>query len=188
MSDGSMRKTVHGIDGSDPVSRERVVSIRIMRRTAPMMLGAVVFALVGCSASTAKPIAGSVASQASTAVATPLVSRTVAEAPNPPLGAQPQLAADPAQVADDLVADERALRDPSTTEPALVAAARREQAAYRAIGRHPEWDSITAPRIPPELVDLYDRNLDARRQLQAMTPAKDTLPAWRIEPRCPPTS
>ncbi|MGD1169785.1 transglycosylase SLT domain-containing protein [Mycobacterium seoulense] len=156
-----------------------------MRRTAPMLLGAVVFALVGCSASPAKPPVASVASQASTAVATPLASRTVAEAPNPPLGAQPQLAADPAQLADDLVADERALRDPSTAEPALVAAAHREQAAYRAIGRHPEWDSITAPRIPPELLDVYDRNLDARRQLQAMTPAKDTLPAWRIEPPVP---
>ena len=98
---------------------------------------------------------------------------------------QPQLAADPAQLADDLVADERALRDPSTPEPAQLAAAHREQAAYRAIGRHPEWDSITRPRIPAELVDIYDRNLDARRQLQAMTPAKDTLPPWRIDPPIP---
>lgn len=154
--------------------------------TAPLALGAVMFALVGCSASPAKPTATPVtASTAATASATPLASRTIAAAPNPPLGAQPQLAADPAQVADDLVADERALRDPSTPEPALVAAAHREQAAYRAIGRHPEWDSITRPRIPSELVGVYDRNLDARRQLQAMTPAKDTLPAWRIEPPVP---
>ena len=131
---------------------------------------------------TATPV---IASTASTAAATPLVSRTVAAAPNLPLGAQPQLAADPAQLADDLVADERTLRDPSTPEPALVAAAHREQAAYRAIGRHPEWDSITRPRIPSELIDVYDRNLDARRQLQAMTPAKDMLPPWRIDPPIP---
>jgi soluble lytic murein transglycosylase-like protein len=99
-----------------------------------------------------------------------------------PEGAQPRLATDPAQLADDLVADELALRDPATGEPALVAAARREQAAYRAIGRHPEWDAITRPRIPPSLSDIYDRNVDARRQLEAMAHARDTLPAWRIDP------
>lgn len=106
-------------------------------------------------------------------------------APSPPAGAQPRLASDPAQLADDLAADELALRDPSTGEPALAAAARREQAAYRAIGRHPEWDAITRPRIPPSLLDVYDRNVDARRQLTAMTPVRETLPAWRIEPPAP---
>ncbi|WP_055403275.1 MULTISPECIES: transglycosylase SLT domain-containing protein [unclassified Mycobacterium] len=150
------------------------------RAAAAPLVGAVVFAAVACSASTAKPAA--TGSTAVTASATPAASRTLAAAPNPPLGAQPQLASDPAQVADDLVADERALRDPSTPEPALSAAAHREQAAYRAIGRHPEWDSITRPRIPSELVDVYDRNLDARRQLQSMTPAKNALPPWRIDP------
>ena len=81
-------------------------------------------------------------------------------------GAQPRLAADPAQLADDLVADEHALRDPGTAEPALVAAARREQVAYRAIGRHPEWDATIRPRIPASLLDVYERNVDARRQLR----------------------
>ncbi|CQD04241.1 transglycosylase [Mycobacterium europaeum] len=187
MWDRSMRKTCHGKSMEViTVSRDRVANTRTVRHAAPMLLGVAMVALVGCSAPTAKPTATAVtAVPASTAVATPLASRTVPAAPTPPLGAQPQLATDPGQLADDLVADERALRDPSTAEPALVAAAHREQAAYRAIGRHPEWDSITRPRIPPELVDVYDRNLDARRQLQAMTPAKDTLPAWRIEPPVP---
>jgi membrane-bound lytic murein transglycosylase B len=106
--------------------------------------------------------------------------RTAAAAPPEPAGAQPRLAADPAQLADDLVADEQALRDPSTTEPALVAAAHRQQVTYRTIGRHPEWDPITRPRIPPSLLDVYDRNVDARRQLTAMAHVKDTLPAWRV--------
>jgi membrane-bound lytic murein transglycosylase B len=99
--------------------------------------------------------------------------------------AQPRLASDPAQLADDLVADEQALRDPSAAEAALVAAARREQAAYRAIGRHAEWDAITRPRIPQSLLEVYDRNVDARRQLAAMAHVKDTLPAWSIEPPPP---
>jgi membrane-bound lytic murein transglycosylase B len=102
-----------------------------------------------------------------------------------PAGAQPRLGSDPTQLADDLVADEQALRDGSTPEPALAAAAHRQQAAYRAIGRHPEWDATTRPRIPPSLLDVYDRNVDARRQLTAMTPTRDTLPAWRIEAPAP---
>ena len=97
-----------------------------------------------------------------------------------PLGAQPKISSDPAQLADDLVADEQALRDPATPEPALAAAARRQQAAYRAIGRNPEWDAIIHPRIPPWLVATYDLNVDARRQLYPMTEVKDTVPAWRI--------
>ncbi len=66
-----------------------------------------------------------------------------------------------------------------------MAAARRQQAAYRAIGRRPDWDAITRPRIPPSLLEVYDRNVDARRQLTAMAHVKDTLPAWRIEPPAP---
>ncbi|WP_240630044.1 lytic transglycosylase domain-containing protein, partial [Mycobacterium colombiense] len=70
-------------------------------------------------------------------------------------------------------------------DAALTVAARREQAAYRAIGRHPEWDATTRGRIPPELADVYDRNVDARRQLTALTPVRETVPAWRIEPPAP---
>lgn len=97
-----------------------------------------------------------------------------------PPGVQPRLAPDPAQLADDLVADELALRDPAISESAMTAAARRQQAAYRAIGRHPEWDSIVRPRIPADLLGVYDRNVDARRQLNALAEVRDTLPAWRI--------
>lgn len=122
---------------------------------------------------------------AAVAAAGPGSTTAPADVPSPPAGVQPHLASDPAQLADDLVADEHALRDPSTGEPALTAAARRQQAAYRAIGRHPEWDATTRPRIPPSLLDVYDRNVDARRQLTAMTPVRDHLPAWRIEPPAP---
>jgi hypothetical protein len=100
-------------------------------------------------------------------------------------GAQPKISSDPVRVADDLVADEQALRDPLTSESALTAAARRQQAAYRAIGRHPDWDAITRPRIPPSLLETYDFNVDARRQLTAMTEVKNTVPPWRIVPPAP---
>jgi membrane-bound lytic murein transglycosylase B len=110
---------------------------------------------------------------------------TVAGPTDTSSGAQPRLAADPVQLASDLVADEQALHDPSASEAVLAMAARRQQAAYRAIGRHPEWDAAARPRIPSSMVDLYDRNVDARRQLTALAQVKDTLPAWRIVPAAP---
>ncbi|MBV8785304.1 MAG: transglycosylase SLT domain-containing protein [Mycobacterium sp.] len=145
-------------------------------------VGAVIFALVGCA-----PTPPHRAARSATTVATPstATTRMVPADAGKPAGAQPGLASDPAQVADDLVADEHALRDPGTPEPELEAAAHRQQAAYRAIGRHADWDAVVRPRIPPPLLDVYDRNVDARRQLTAMTSVRDTLPAWRIEPPAP---
>ncbi len=137
-------------------------------RAAPLALVMVVLAIIGCAESAAAEF--------------PSTTTMFADAPSLPLGVQPQLASDPAQLADDLVADEQALRDRSTVEAALAAAAHREQAAYRAIGRHPEWDAIIRSRIPASLLDVYDRNVDARRQLQAMAQVRDTVPAWRIDP------
>ncbi len=166
------------------MSRHRVVAAAL--RPGFRVLGALVFALAGCGSSTVPPTTGAVTgSTATTVPAAPLASRTLAAAPSLPKGAQPQLASDPAQLADDLVADEQGLRNPGTAQPTLVAAAHREQAAYRAIGRHPEWDAAIRPRIPGSLIDVYDRNVDARRQLQAMAHVKDTLPAWRIDPPAP---
>jgi hypothetical protein len=160
--------------------RQWKITVSRDRGTASLFAGALVFALVGCSAS--HPTAVSAPTTAARAAAPPPApTRMLPADAGTPGGAQPRLAADPAQLADDLVADERALRDPGTPDPALTAAAHREQAAYRAIGRHPEWDATTRPRIPPELVDVYDRNVDARRQLTALTSVRETLPAWRIQ-------
>ena len=71
---------------------------------------------------------------------------------------------------DDLVADEQALRDPSTPEPELTTAARRQQIAYRAIGRHPDWDAVVRPRIPPSLLRLMSQEirLDSRAAQTAL--------------------
>lgn len=115
-----------------------------------------------------------------TVAAEPTPTTAAAAATSAAPGVQPQLSSDPAQLADGLVADELALRDPSTPEPAMAAAAKRQQAAYRAIGRHPGWDEVVRPRIPQSLVTVYDHNIGARRQLNAMAEVRDTLPAWRI--------
>ncbi len=157
------------------VPRSAVASIRTIRRATPLLVVTIMFALVGCSESTWP-------STTATATVTTLLPARPQLDP-----AQPQLASDPAHLADDLVADEQALRDPSSSEAVLMAAARRQQAAYRAVGRHPQWDPIARPRIPPSLLEIYDRNVDARRQLTAINRGqlKDTLPAWRIDPPAP---
>lgn len=138
----------------------------------------VVAALAGCSASTTPPAGDT--TQNPTSVSTP-----APQTPARPERAQPQLASDPGQIADDLAADERTLRDPASTQEAHLAAARRQQKAYRVLARHPEWDPVARPRIPRALLEVYDRNIDARRQLGAMNRGKATLPAWRIQPPLP---
>ena len=126
----------------------------------------------------------------STTLLTVMVIVMMAVMPTPvatALPAQPLLTSDPALLAGDLVADEQALRDPSSSEAVLLAAAHRQQVAYRALGRHPEWDSIVRPGIPASLLETYDRNVDARRQLTALSQgeAKETPPAWPIQPPAP---
>lgn len=147
---------------------------------APMLAASLTIATVllgGCSQSTAAPEIPVAPVPVEDPAPVPIEDPAPAVTP----GAQPRLAAEPAQIADDLVADELALRDPSTPEPALVAAARRQQAAYRAIGRNPDWDAIARERMPADLLFAYDRNVDARRQLNSMAPPRpDTLPPWRI--------
>ena len=151
------------------------------KKRAPLVLIAIAVALVGCSHSTAPEQAVPTSEAAPAPPAINLLDETSApDAATEPAGAQPRISPDPAQLADDLVADEQALRDPSTPEAALQAAARRQQAAYRAIGYHGEWDAITRPRIPPPLLEVYDLNVDARRQLTAMAETKDAIPAWSI--------
>ena len=148
------------------------------------MAATVLLTVAACASETARPVSTPVTGPAATSV--PAAALDSPAAPDAaPAGAQPRLASDPAQLADDLVADELAIRDPSTPEAALVAAARRQQVAYRSIGRHPEWDATIRPRIPASLLDAYDRNVDARRQLAAMAHPRDTLPAWQIQPPAP---
>jgi hypothetical protein len=140
-------------------------------------LAFVALAVLGCTQANTGPM--------TTAQAEPTATTEPAAASTPAPGAQPLLATDPAQIATDLIADENALRDPATPEPARAAAARRQQAAYRAIGRNPDWDAIIRPTIPESLAFTYDHNLDARRNLNAMAEVRDTLPAWRIIPSAP---
>lgn len=133
----------------------------------------VIAVVAGCSAQTAPSAPETSRTGESRAPAAPVP-------PPAPATAQPVLRSEPAQIVDDLIADERALRAPGTSEAELVAAARRQQKAYRVLARHPQWDPVVRPRVPGPLLDVYDRNIDARRHLAAMGRGKPTLPAWRV--------
>ncbi len=149
-----------------PMSRG--VRSRRVRQAVSALVVACVLVATGCSEAN-RPAAPT--STASPSAAAPPTAEGLAPRP---------LATDPARLADDLATDERTLRDPATPDAVLSAAAHRQQAAYRLLGRHPEWDAIARPRIPPDLLAVYDHNIDARRQLAAMARPRATLPAWRI--------
>jgi hypothetical protein len=127
-----------------------------------LILVVAVFALMGCtdSAPTPPPAPTTASSRAQPSAA---LAKTPGPTKTSVARAQPILPSDPAWLGDDLVADERALRDTATPAPALTAAARRQQAAYRAIGRHSEWDAIIRPRIPTSLLQTYDLNVSCTR-------------------------
>ncbi len=150
---------------------------RFVRRATPLLVVTIMFTFAGCSESP-RPSTTTFATATATTLP-PAQPRLVSDT------APPLLASEPADLADELVADEQALRDPSSSEAVLMAAGRRQQAAYRALGRHPEWDPIARPRISQSLLEIYDRNVDARRQLTAMSIGHDTLPAWHIDPPTP---
>ncbi|WP_372451360.1 lytic transglycosylase domain-containing protein [Mycolicibacter acidiphilus] len=90
--------------------------------------------------------------------------------------------ADPAAIADSLVAADTALRNTTSSQQVLAQAAHQQQMAYRTLGWHPEWDQVARARIPANLLGVYDRNIDARRQLTALNSGevKSTLPPWTI--------
>lgn len=96
------------------------------------------------------------------------------------------MADDPAGVAAQLVAAERAVRDPATAGDALVQAALVQQVAYRIWSDHPDWDGAMLAALPADLVGDAKVHLDARRHFRAMhtTPVVD-MPAWRIVPPAP---
>ncbi len=146
----------------------------LRRHGAVLLVATSAFAVVACS-----ELSGS-STTATSAAAPPSDAPEPAPAPPP--------ASEPEELAESLVAAENTLRDPSPPpEAELTEAAHRQQAAYRALGWHPEWDEIARPRIPPPLLEAYDHNIDARRQLGALAASepKSTLPAWRIDPPPP---
>lgn len=95
---------------------------------------------------------------------------------------------DPAELdrlADQLAADETALRSPATPPGDIPALARRQQAAYRALSARQAALPHVLARLPEPLRPIAKANVDAGAELRAMTKPKTDLPPWKIIPPPP---
>lgn len=100
---------------------------------------------------------------------------------------QPVAATDPAVLAQQIVAAERAIRDPARPPDQVAAGGRLAQAAYRALGVRPDWDGAVLTAIPELFHESVVRNVAAQRELRDLNGRPgDTLPAWRIVEPLPP--
>jgi hypothetical protein len=96
---------------------------------------------------------------------------------------------DPAELdrlADQLAADETALRSPDTPAADIPTVARRQQAAYRALSARPAALDRVLARLPERLRTIARANVDAGAELRAMTKPKTELPPWKILTPPPP--
>lgn len=114
----------------------------------------------------------------STATTTPPTTTTTAPAPPGPIA--PDTPGDPRAAAAAITEAERTIHAPGTSADGLAAAARRQQATYRAIAARPEWDAELKRLVPAEFQAALDANVAAARDLRALTSPRTSLPAWRI--------
>jgi membrane-bound lytic murein transglycosylase B len=154
-----------------------------MTRRVLTAVVAVVLAVAGCSSGgddhTGAPprpttAAPSTASTSTSTTAAPTTTSTTPPAitPDPPGSA--------ADAARDVVESEDAIHRDGIAPDELALAARRQQVAYRAIAAHPEWDADVHARVPQRLQAALDANVDAARQLRALTRPRPALPPWHI--------
>ncbi|MEW6476901.1 MAG: lytic murein transglycosylase [Actinomycetota bacterium] len=131
---------------------------------------------------TAKPAAAS-----PTTVSTGRTSGPVQTAPYATVfvAAAPTDPAELDRMADQLAADETALRSPDTPAAEIPALARRQQAAYRALSARPAALPHVLARLPEGLRPIAQANVDAGAELRAMTKPKSDLPPWKIIPPPP---
>jgi hypothetical protein len=101
--------------------------------------------------------------------------------PEPVPWAEPPVAAnDPAALAEQIVAAERAIRDPGVTGTELAWAGHLQQLTHRRLVEHPGWLGAVLAAVPDELHATVRANVDAGADLRAMLTPRDELPAWRI--------
>jgi membrane-bound lytic murein transglycosylase B len=113
---------------------------------------------------------------------TTTVPTTTTTAPVDPATLRPPTpVADPAALAERIGSAEATLRNPASGPGDIATAALAQQAAYRQLGDHPEWDAAVLAALPPDLQGAVQSHAAARRELRALArrPA-DSMPAWRI--------
>jgi hypothetical protein len=118
--------------------------------------------------------------QAPTPVSTPVPTPRPTLAA-PPASGVPVLAADAAGLASQLIASERAVRDPAISGESLLWNGHLQQLVYRKLVDVPALRDPVFALIPADLRYAADFNLAAGAELRSMhSLLKSTLPLWRI--------
>ena len=92
----------------------------------------------------------------------------------------PTAADDAAGLAVQIIEVENAVRSGAPLAD-LLPLAMVQQRAYSALHSHPEWHAEVFEAAGPELAEIIQLHLDARGELQILTPSTNTeLPAWDI--------
>jgi len=93
----------------------------------------------------------------------------------------PRPAADPRELAQQIVAAERGLRDTTRNAAQLAELGHLQEVAYRKLSIEPTWDAAVVAALPSDLVATVDANLRARRAFfEIKSGYSDNVPAWEI--------
>lgn len=156
-----------------------------MTRRVLTAVVAVALVVGGCSSggddhpdTATRPTTTSSTSPTSTSTSTTTPAPTTT--PTTPPAVTPDAPGNAVDAARDVVESEDAIHRGDIAADALALAARRQQVAYRAIAAHPEWDADVHARVPQRLHAALDANVEAARQLRALTKPRPTLPPWHI--------
>ena len=93
----------------------------------------------------------------------------------------PAPAANPAELARQIVTAERGLHDTTRNPAQLAELGHLQEVAYRKLSVEPSWDDAVRTELPADLVPVVDANLRARRAFfDIKSGYADTVPAWEI--------
>jgi transglycosylase-like protein with SLT domain len=146
-----------------------------------LVVGAIVLLLCSCSVAdrTAIASASPTAAASVTAVAatsTPTPDPTPTPRPDPPVAAT-----DPALLAEQMVAAERAIRDPKVTGAELAWFGHLQQLTYRKLAAMPGLRDAVLKAVPADLVAAATANAGGTADLRATVVPGPNLPTtWRI--------
>ncbi len=89
-------------------------------------------------------------------------------------------ASNPSELAQRLVAAERAIRAPDAADAELEEHGRVQQASYRQIVVNPDWLDEVLRSVPEDLRTTVLANVEAGAELRSLTAPREELPDWRI--------
>lgn len=98
-----------------------------------------------------------------------------------------RLTADPGAIAEEIMRNERAIRDPETPDADIEALAVAQQLAYRRASVDSATSSAVVARVQPELREVARANVTATSDLRRLTKPRTSLPPWRIVRPAPPS-